>query len=90
MTPRLSEANEEALVTAKQALHLVQARFNSGLSTYLDVLNADAQYHQAQIADLQSIAVRYQDTTALFAALGGGWWNAKSEDKNADADKKGN
>jgi ABC-type transport system involved in cytochrome c biogenesis permease component len=41
--------------------------------TYIDVLNADTQYHQAKIADLQATAVRYQDTVALFAALGGGW-----------------
>jgi hypothetical protein len=25
------------------------------------------------LADIQAIAVRYQDTVALFAALGGGW-----------------
>jgi NodT family efflux transporter outer membrane factor (OMF) lipoprotein len=68
-------AEDEALAAAEQALHLVQANYEAGLATYLDVLNADAQYHQAKIADLQAIAVRYQDTVALFAALGGGWWN---------------
>ena len=31
----------------------------------------------AKIANLQAIALRYQDTVALFVALGGGWWNAK-------------
>jgi len=31
---------------------------------------------QAQLADLQAVATRYQDTVALFAALGGGWWNS--------------
>jgi hypothetical protein len=29
--------------------------------------------------------VRYQDTVALFAALGGGWWNAAGGDISADA-----
>jgi outer membrane protein TolC len=43
------------------------------------VLNADVQAHQAKIAKLQTIAARYQDTVALFAALGGGWWNPKNE-----------
>jgi hypothetical protein len=36
-----------------------------------------------KIADLQAIAVRYQDTVALFAALGGGWWSRA--DATADA-----
>jgi NodT family efflux transporter outer membrane factor (OMF) lipoprotein len=67
-------AQQEALTTAKEALDLVQANYEAGLSTYLDVLSADAQYHQATINDLQTVAVRYQDTVALYVALGGGWW----------------
>lgn len=69
-------AQHEALADAEQALRLIQANYESGLATYLDVLVADAQFHQATIADIQAIAVRYQDTVALYAALGGGWWNA--------------
>ncbi len=67
-------AQDEALATAKEALHLVQANYEAGLDTYLDVLVADTQYHQALINDLQTVAVRYQDTVALYVALGGGWW----------------
>jgi NodT family efflux transporter outer membrane factor (OMF) lipoprotein len=68
-------AEDEALSTAEQALHLINANYEAGIATYLDVLNADGQYHQAKIAELQATAVRHQDTVALFAALGGGWWN---------------
>jgi NodT family efflux transporter outer membrane factor (OMF) lipoprotein len=71
------EAQDEALAAAHRALHLVQANFQAGLANYSDVLIADVQYHQARIADLQTIALRYQDTVALFVALGGGWWNVK-------------
>ena len=70
-------AEDESLAAAEQALRLIQANYQAGLATYLDVLNADAQYHQATIADIQANAVRYQDTVALFAALGGGWWNVE-------------
>ena len=73
-------AEHEALADAEQALRLIQANYQAGLATYLDVLVADEQYHQAKIADIQAIAVRYQDTVALFAALGGGWWNAAGAD----------
>ena len=68
-------AEDESLAAAEQALRLIQANYQAGLATYLEVLNADTQYHQATIAGIQANAVRYQDTVALFAALGGGWWN---------------
>jgi NodT family efflux transporter outer membrane factor (OMF) lipoprotein len=68
-------ADEEALADAAEALKLIEANYEAGLVTYLDVLNADEQYQQAQLNDIQAIAARYQDTVALFAALGGGWWN---------------
>jgi outer membrane protein TolC len=62
--------------SSKEALRLVQINYEAGLNTYLDVLSADTQYHQAAINDLQATAVRYQDTVALYVALGGGWWTA--------------
>jgi NodT family efflux transporter outer membrane factor (OMF) lipoprotein len=68
-------AQDEALSAAEQALHLVETNYEAGLATYLDVLTANTQYHQAKIADIEAIALRYQDTVALYVALGGGWWN---------------
>jgi outer membrane protein TolC len=79
------QAEAEALAIAEQALHLVQVNYEAGLATYLDVLNSDAQYHQARIAELQATALRYQDTVALFAALGGGWWAQTQPAAAADA-----
>ncbi len=69
------QAQDAALAAAGQALRLVQANYAAGVAAYLDVLNADAQYHQAKINELQALAARYQDTVALYVALGGGWWN---------------
>jgi NodT family efflux transporter outer membrane factor (OMF) lipoprotein len=59
------------------ALSLLQTNYRAGLVAYLDVLTADVQFHQATIAYLQASAQRYQDTVALFVALGGGWWNGQ-------------
>lgn len=78
-------ADDQALSSAVEALHLVQVNYDSGIATYLDLLIADIQYRQAKIADLQAIAVRYQDTVALFAALGGGWWSTPRADAGAAA-----
>jgi len=72
-------AQDEALQTAADALHLVHTNYEAGLNNYLDVLNADAQYHQAMIADLEATAARLQDTVALYVALGGGWWSTPEE-----------
>ena len=56
---------------------MLQANYKAGMAAYLDVLTADVQFHQADIAYLQAVAQRHQDTVALFVALGGGWWNAQ-------------
>jgi NodT family efflux transporter outer membrane factor (OMF) lipoprotein len=73
------DAQSRAMEAAGGALKLVQANYQAGLANYLQVLVADAQYHQASIAYLQARAQRFQDTTALFVALGGGWWNGAED-----------
>ena len=66
----------EAKRAAKEALKLLHANYRAGLVDYLAVLTADVQYHETNIAYLQAVAQRYQDTVALFVALGGGWWSS--------------
>jgi len=70
------EAQEDAQRAAAEALKLVEINYRAGLVAYLDVWAADVQLHQVDIGYTQSLAQRYQDTVALFVALGGGWWNA--------------
>ena len=69
------DAQNHAVESATEALHLVQANYQAGLADYTSVLIADGQSYQAKIGDLEARAQRYQDTVALFVALGGGWWN---------------
>jgi NodT family efflux transporter outer membrane factor (OMF) lipoprotein len=70
------QAQADSRRASAEALKLLQDNYRAGLAAYLDVLTADVQYHQATIAYLQAVALRHQDTVALFVALGGGWWNA--------------
>lgn len=70
------QAQVDAERDAGEALAMLQVNYRAGTASYLDVLVADVQYHQASIAYVQAAAQRYQDTVALFVALGGGWWNA--------------
>ena len=54
-------------------MRLIQANYQAGIATYLQVLVADGQYLQAKIGYVQAVAQRLQDTVALYVALGGGW-----------------
>jgi NodT family efflux transporter outer membrane factor (OMF) lipoprotein len=70
------EAQSHALKSAENSLGLVEDNYKAGIASYLDLLNADRLYQQAKIGYIQAQVQRYQDTSALFIALGGGWWNA--------------
>jgi NodT family efflux transporter outer membrane factor (OMF) lipoprotein len=73
------QAQVEARQAAGETLNLVNANYRAGLIAYLDVLATDVQFHEATIAYVQAVAQRDQDTVALFAALGGGWWNGQRQ-----------
>ena len=72
---RTLEAQSESLETAGRTLQLVETNLSAGMVNYLQVLSANTQYQQAKLGHVQAQAFRLQDTTALFAALGGGWWD---------------
>jgi NodT family efflux transporter outer membrane factor (OMF) lipoprotein len=78
----LVHAQSQALSAAEEALRLILANYQAGTANYVQVLIANGQYQQAKIGYLQAQAQRYQDTVALFVALGGGWWN--DEEKVGD------
>lgn len=56
-------------------LNLVTQQYKLGTTNYLVVLNSQTQYQQAKINLIQAQADRYTSTAALYAAIGGGWWN---------------
>jgi NodT family efflux transporter outer membrane factor (OMF) lipoprotein len=68
-------AQVDALKAADENQRLTHAAYEAGTAGYLDMLTADAQVQQARLGYLGAIAQRLQDTVALYAALGGGWWN---------------
>jgi NodT family efflux transporter outer membrane factor (OMF) lipoprotein len=74
------QAQSDAQRAAGQALELLRANYQAGLAASVDVLVADVQYQQSRLGYLQALAQRYQDTVALYAALGGGWWQAADRD----------
>jgi NodT family efflux transporter outer membrane factor (OMF) lipoprotein len=61
--------------SAQANLDLVQAQFRLGAVAYINLLTAQQTYQNTVLARVKAQAARYSDTTALFQALGGGWWN---------------
>ncbi len=79
------QAAASAEQAAKVTLDLSERQWRDGYASHISLLNAQQAYQQARISLIQAQASRYADTTALFQALGGGWWNRAniSGDKHA-------
>jgi NodT family efflux transporter outer membrane factor (OMF) lipoprotein len=78
-------ANVRAENAAKVTYDLTQRQMDVGYVNYLTLLSAEMTYQQALIQRVQAQATRYGDTVALFQALGGGWWNRKSDEVASQA-----
>jgi NodT family efflux transporter outer membrane factor (OMF) lipoprotein len=68
-------AQQRAVHAASDTFDLTRGQYRLGAVTYVILLNAERTYQQALLALVQAQAARYADTAALYAALGGGWWN---------------
>jgi NodT family efflux transporter outer membrane factor (OMF) lipoprotein len=68
-------AASEAERNALEYLNLLEQQYKLGTGSYLAVLIAQRQYQQTKFRLIDAQANRFTNTAALFAALGGGWWN---------------
>jgi len=68
-------ANADGARAAARALELARIQYSAGGLPYLSVLTAQTQYQTAVLGLVRARATRLADSAALFAALGGGWWN---------------
>jgi NodT family efflux transporter outer membrane factor (OMF) lipoprotein len=67
------QAQSRSVAATAEILHLARTNYQAGTVNYLQVLAADILYHQTGLAYIEAQALRLQDSTALFVALGGGW-----------------
>lgn len=67
------ERQHDAKLSAANSLQLQQINYKAGLIDYIGVLIADMQYRKASMVYTQALAQRFQNTVALYVALGGGW-----------------
>jgi outer membrane protein, multidrug efflux system len=75
-------ARDEALAEAtqatalRQALDLATIRYQAGLSTYLDLLDAERSLFSAELAMSQAQLGELTAAVQLYKALGGSWATA--------------
>ena len=65
--------------SASRSIDLVRRQVEQGQVSSPVLLNAQQAYLQTSLARVQAQAARLADTVALFQALGGGWWNRRTE-----------
>lgn len=68
-------AEQMAYQSADATVELTRRSFQLGNATLLQVLDAQRQLQQARLGLARAEAQRFLDSTQLFVALGGGWWN---------------
>jgi len=66
-------ALEQALASARDTLRISQERYDKGLSSYLEVVEADRTVLNVQLVLAQNDANQRITLAALAKALGGGW-----------------
>ena len=72
-------AAERARVTALASAHrLAQLGFDAGAFTYLDLLDAERNWHEAQLQHVAAYRDQLIGHVAVFKALGGGYAAAPS------------
>lgn len=72
---RALQAQTRAENAARRTLNLTLAQYRLGAVDYLNLLTAQQQYQQTKINRIYAQVARFNDTAALFQALGGGWWH---------------
>jgi multidrug efflux system outer membrane protein len=62
-----------AVAQNRDALTLARERYASGITNFLEVLDAERTLQQTELALANSMAAVSLNLVALYKALGGGW-----------------
>jgi multidrug efflux system outer membrane protein len=68
-----ASAQERALAAARRAAAIAQTRYDAGLVSFLEVIDAQRTSLATERASAQLAALRLNTSVALIKALGGGW-----------------
>lgn len=66
------KAQEARVKTLQRSAQLARRRFDEGISSYLDVLDAERNLYQVETASVETRRAQLQSSVDLYKALGGG------------------
>lgn len=66
-------ARRKQVDAARSAARLSRARYDGGVTSYLEVLDTERSLFNAELAESQTLRLYYNSTIELYKALGGGW-----------------
>jgi multidrug efflux system outer membrane protein len=78
------EARLRQIKALQRTLALARIRYRAGYSSFIEVLDAQRQLFNAELAATQAGRDRYIATATLFKALGGGWRAEEVEESAGD------
>lgn len=67
------EARRRQVESAAAAARLSRARYDGGVTSYLEVLDIERSLFSAELAESEALQRRYDALVLLYKALGGGW-----------------
>jgi multidrug efflux system outer membrane protein len=73
------QAESERIVALTEAQRLANMRYEGGVSSRLELLDADRQLLQAQLARVDAENAQRAAVVSLFKALGGGWETGEAQ-----------
>lgn len=65
----------DAVAAGQRAVDLANARYDRGLTDFLNVVDAERQFYDLQIQFAQAQVAQGEDFVSLYKSLGGGWQN---------------
>lgn len=66
------DVQERRIATLERSAQLARRRFDEGISSYLEVLDAERNLYQAETASVETRRARLQTSVDIYKALGGG------------------
>jgi len=82
---QLLASQKHALDTASASVRLQQLTYTAGRTDILNLLDAQRRYQEARLGYVRAETQRYEDSTQLLVAMGGGWWEVSLEARRDDA-----
>ena len=82
---KLRQVREQLEISVRarvESVRLAKVRYDNGVASYLDVVNAEQNLFPAEIQLAQTIGDQFVAMTNLYRALGGGWqWSEPAKTK---------